>query len=170
MNGPSLLIWILDNSTESLGTNGNRWLRVIEAATQNLQRSTDLADRTAFRKAALQALELAGRVGALPAHECVRRNLRIRATYILKGGLDQEWMRGEAASILGLFLRSTPADFETAARVIREYQRGGDVDPEDDLMIVQVKSLLRPLGDIEGHLDAEDRALIRQWLDLFVAR
>lgn len=169
MGAPALLRWVQVDAAGSLGSSGNGWLRVIEVASKNAARSRDADDRAIFREAALTALELAERANALPAFECARRKLGVRALYIRQSSPDPAWLRTEASSVFKLFLASLPVDIDSASRLLereRNFSARNLVDRGASESMFQVRALLKPLCYILNCFESHDRAVLQRWMDL----
>lgn len=169
MDAPSLLGWVRSEQVESLGSNVNRWLRVIDVASQRSVHARSTDERATFREAALLAIERAQRAGALSAFESTRRKLRLRARYMRTGNFEPAWLREEASAIFELASDSLPTDVSSAAR-LAELRRDRDswlaTDPEARRSLEQAIALVRPVNHILYYLDSRERAAIQPWLDL----
>lgn len=169
MDATSLLTWVRSEAIDALGSDVNRWLRLIDVASANAMRSRSPDARIDFREAALLALEQAQRLGVLPAFESVRRNLSLRARYMRQGNFDESWLRQEASSIFKLLLESIPIEFSAASRLV-ERRRSREswiaTDPEARKSLDQVVDLLRPVSYILYYLEPRDRAAIEPWMNL----
>lgn len=169
MDAPSLLDWVRSEQVESLGSNMNRWLRLIDAATQKAVHGSSTVQRATFREAALLAIERAQQARALSTFESTRRKLRLRARYMRTGNLDSTWLEEEAAAIFELGSDSLPIDLSSASRLV-ELRRNRDswiaTDPEARKSLEQAIAIVRPINHILHYLDSRDRAAIQPWVDL----
>lgn len=169
MDAPSLLDWVRSEEVESLGSNVNRWLRLIDVASQKSVhvRSTD--ERATFREAALLAIERAQQARALSTFESTRRKLRLRARYMRTANFDSTWLEEEASAIFEQASDSLPIDLSSASRLV-ELRRNRDswlaTDPEARKSLEQAIALVRPINHILYYLDPRDRAAIQPWVDL----
>lgn len=169
MDAPSLLGWVRSEEVESLGSNVNRWLRLIDVASQKSIHGRSADERAIFREAALLAIELAKEAGAFSTFESTRRKLRLRARYMRTGNFDSTWLQEEASAIFELASASLPIDFSSASR-LAELRHNRDswlaTDPEARKALEQAIALVRPVNHILYYLDSGDRAAIRPWVDL----
>jgi len=169
MSASYLLRWVRSEATESLGSEPNRWLRLIEVASKNAMRNRNPDERAIFREAALLALEKAQQAGALSPFESVRRTLSLRARYMRQGNFDQEWLRQEASSLFDLLSDSIPIDISAASRLVelrRDRESWIAAEPEVRNSLDQAVELLKPVSHIVYYLEARDRAMIEPWLGL----
>jgi hypothetical protein len=169
MDAPSLLDWVRSEEVESLGSNVNQWLRLIDAAIQKSVHARSADERATFREAALLAIERAQEAGALSAFESTRRKLRLRARYMCSGNFDSTWLEGEASAIFELASGSLPIDLPSASKLV-ELRRNRDswlaTDPEARTSLEQAIALVRPINRILYYLDSRERATIQPWVDL----
>lgn len=169
MDAPVLLGWVRSEEVESLGSNVNRWLRLIDVASQRSVHARSTDERAIFRESALLAIERAQRVGALSAFESTRRKLKLRARYMRTGTFEPAWLREEASAIFELASDSLPTDLPSASR-LTELRRDRDswlaADPDARKSLEQVFALVRPVNHILYYLDSRDRAAIQPWVDL----
>jgi hypothetical protein len=169
MGASSLLDWVRSEEVESLGSNVNRWLRLIDVASQKSVHGGSADERATFREAALLAIERAQQARALSIFESTRRKLRLRARYMRTGKFDSIWLREEASAIFELASDSLPIDLSSASRLV-ELRRNRDswlaTDPEARKSLEQAFALVRPINHILDYLDSRDRAAIQPWVDL----
>ena len=169
MDAPSLLDWVRSGEVELLGSNVNRWLRLIDVASQNSVHGRSTDERATFREAALLAIERAQQARALSTFESTRRKLRLRARYMRTGNFDSTWLEEEASAIFDLASDSLPIDLSSASRLV-ELRHNRDswlaTDPEARKSLDQAIALVRPINHILYYLDSRDRAAIQPWLDL----
>jgi hypothetical protein len=169
MDAPSLLDWVRSEEVESLGSNVNRWLRLIDVASQKSVHASSADERATFREAALLAIERAQQAGALSAFESTRRQLRLRARYMRTGNFDSTWLKEEASAIFELASDSLPIDLTSASRLVGLRCKRGSwfaMDPEERESLEQAIALVRPINHILYYLDSQNRAAIQPWLDL----
>jgi hypothetical protein len=169
MDAPSLLGWVQGEEVEALGSDVNKWLRVIDVAVQKSLHGRSADERATFRETALLAIERARQVGALSTFESMRRKLMLRAGYMQIGQFDSTWLRKEAASIFELASEAQPIDLSSASRLV-ELRRDRDswlaTDPEARKSLDQSIALVRPINHILYYLNPQDRATIQPWVDL----
>jgi hypothetical protein len=169
MDATSLLTWVRSEAIDALGSDVNRWLRLIDVARANAMRSRSLDSRTDFREAALMVLGQAQRLGVLSPFESVRRNLSLRARYMRQGNFDESWLRQEASSIFKLLTDSIPIEFAAASRLV-ERRRSREswiaTDPEARDSLDQLVELLMPVSHTLYYLEPRDRATIEPWMNL----
>jgi hypothetical protein len=125
MDAPSLLDWVRGEEVEPLGSNVNRWLRLIDVASQKSVHGRSADERATFREVALLAIERAQQARAVSTFESTRRKLRLRARYMRTGNFDSTWLEEEASAIFELASDSLPIDRSSASRLV-ELRRNRD--------------------------------------------
>ena len=171
MDAPSLLDWVRSEEVEALGSNVNRWLRLIDAASQKSVHGHSVDERATFREAALLAIERAERARAFSTFESTCRKLRLRARYMRTraGNFDSTWLQEDASALFVLASDSLPIDLSSASRLV-ELRRNRDswlaTDRGARDSLEQAIALVRPINHILYYLDSRDRAAIQPWVDL----